>query len=310
MSQPALVEKRPSLNLIRLNNIMFATDFSASSLAALPYAAAVARRYGSKLFIAHAVQPHPYPLISGEAITFMDELEQGAQKEINELAESELLKGIEHKTLLGHGEITVVLDKFIKKHHIDLVITGTHGRRGFRRFFLGSVAEEIFRTSACPVLTVGPHVSHEALEGLFLRRVLYPTRLGEGSSPAARYAFSFASEYEARLTVLHVMSSETPDPAWQSAKSCYDQMQAQIPPEVKPWCEVDCHVATGDPAETILKIAGERKADLIVLGVKKASALATHRMGNVAYRVVTEAACPVLTIRDNSGLEVEGHRDL
>lgn len=298
MNQPALLEKPSSLNLINLKNILFTTDFSSSSLAALPYAAAVARQYGSKIFLAHAVQPHPYPLISGEAITFMDELVQGAQKEITELAGSGLLKGIEHKTLLGHGEIAMVLDKFIKQHNIDLVITGTHGRRGFRRFFLGSVAEEIFRTSACPVLTVGPHVSHKASENLSLRQVLYPTRLAEETAAATDYAFSFALEYEARLTVLHVMNNAVQEPEWQHAKYWYDRMEAQIPPEVKPWCKVDCHVAAGDPAEVILKIASELKADLIVLGVKKASALATHRMGNLAYRVVTEAACPVLTIRE------------
>lgn len=308
MSQPALQEKPPSLELITLNNILFTTDFSASSLAALPYAVAVARRYGAKIFLGHAVQPHPYPLVSGETITFLDELVQGAQKEIAELAQAELLKGIEHEALLGHGEIMWVLERFIREHHIDLVITGTHGRRGFRRFFLGSVAEEIFRTSPCPVLTVGPHVSPHAPESLSLHQVLYPTRLSEESSPAARYALSFALEYGARLTVLHVMNDVVQGPAWRSAKACYDQMQAQIPPEVKPWCEVDCHVATGDPAEMILNIAGERKADLIVLGVKRAPAPATHRMGNLAYRVVTEAACPVLTIRGDSGSESQGGR--
>jgi nucleotide-binding universal stress UspA family protein len=139
--------------------------------------------------------------------------------------------------------------------------------------------------------------------------VLYATRLAEESVSACRYALSFALEYGARLTMLHVMDATVQGPALESAKSCYDQMQAQVPLEAKPWCEVDCHVATGDPAETILKIAEERKADLIVLGVKKASALATHRMGNLAYRVVTEAECPVLTVRGNPDYETGGPRN-
>lgn len=303
MNPPALLEKPSSLKLVSLKNILFTTDFSTSSLAALPYAAAVARRYDSRVFLAHAVQPHPYPLVSGEAITFMDELVQGARKEITELAESKLLKGIEHKTLLGHGEIELVLDKFIREHEIDLIITGTHGRRGFRRFFLGSVAEEIFRNSACPVLTVGPHVSPGVSENFSVRQVLYPTSLSEHAAAATDYALSFALEYEARLTILHVMNHVDHGPEWQSAKDCFDRMQTQIPPEIKPWCKVDCHVASGDPAEMVLKTAGELRADLIVMGVKRASALATHRMGNLAYRVVTEAACPVLTVRDDSDHE-------
>ncbi|HLY63842.1 MAG TPA: universal stress protein [Terriglobia bacterium] len=300
MSQPALLEKAPSLKLINLKNILFTTDFSPSSLAALPYASVVARRYGATVFLGHAVQPNPYPLISGEAVAFMDELVQGAHRELAGLAECELLKGIEHKTLLGHGEIALVLDKFIKQHDIDLVITGTHGRLGFRRFFLGSVAEEIFRTSACPVLTVGPRVSSQPREKFSLHQVLYATSLAEESAPATNYALSFALEYEARLTVMHVMNNPAQGPEWRLAKNCYDRMEAQIPPEVKPWCKVDCHVAAGDPADMILKTASELKSDLIVLGVKRASALSTHRMGNLAYRVVTEAACPVLTIREAS----------
>jgi len=298
MNQPELMERRPAVGLISLDNILFATDFSSSSFAALPHAVAVARRYGSKVFLAHAVQPHPYPLVSGETITYLDELLQGAEKELKDLSQSPLLKDIEHETLLGHGEIIEVLARFIAGRRVDLVITGTHGRRGFRRFFLGSVAEEIFRTSPCPVLTVGPHVPHEAQQKMTLHHVLFPTDLSLESLAAVRYALSFAVEYAARLTILHVMQDSVRGPAWQAAKICYDKMQALIPDEVRPWCEADCLVETGDRAETILKIAKERQADLIALGLQKASALATHRMSNIAYRLVTEAACPVLTVRD------------
>ena len=218
MIEPALLEKRPSLHLVKLDNILFTTDFSSSSLAALPYAAAVARRYGSKIFLAHAVQPHPYPLVSGEAITFMDELVQGARKEINELAGSELLKGIEHQALLGHGEITVVLEKFVRDHHIDLVITGTHGRRGFRRFILGSVAEEMFRTTQCPVLTVGPHVAHAAPETLSLHHVLYATRLAEESACACSFALSFALPCGALHRGVHHMQHGEPRPVFKGKR--------------------------------------------------------------------------------------------
>jgi nucleotide-binding universal stress UspA family protein len=298
MNQPDVLEKRPVVGLISLDNILFATDFSSSSFAALPHAVAVARRYGSKIFIAHAVQPHPYPLVSGETITYLDELVQGAEKELKDLSKSPLLKDIEHISLLGHGEIIEVLSKFLAGHKVDLVITGTHGRRGFRRFFLGSVAEEIFRTSPCPVLTVGPHVPHEAPQKMALHHVLFPTDLSPESLAAVRYALSFAVEYAARLTILHVMHDAGRGPAWQAAKICYDKMQALIPEEVRPWCEADCLVETGDRAEIILRIAKERQADLIALGLQKASSLVTHRMSNIAYRVVTEATCPVLTVRD------------
>jgi nucleotide-binding universal stress UspA family protein len=158
------------------------------------------------------------------------------------------------------------------------------------------VAEEICRTITCPVLCVGPQVTSRSADFSF-KQILYPTDLSEESFSAAQYALSFALEYAAQLTVLHVAPGMMQTSTKPLARAFRDEVRGMIAVEVRSWCEPDCLVESGDPAETILRIAEERKTDLIVLGIRNPRALAIQRIGNVAYRVLAEAACPVLTVR-------------
>jgi nucleotide-binding universal stress UspA family protein len=282
---------------LKLKNILWTTDFSPASKASLPHAVAIARRYESKVYLAHVVVPHPYPMVSPEAAPYVEGLSQGAEKRLAELAKSEGLEGIPHELLLGHGEVAEELNIMVKDHQIDLLVLATHGRRGLRRFLLGSVAEEVWRTAECPVLTVGPHVSGRPAEEISLRQILYPTDLSVESFAAAPFALSFALEYESRLAILHVVPTAIRASARLLARAFRDELQEIFPSETVPWCEPECIVESGDPAETILRIAKERQADLVVLGVRTPEELAIQHVSNVAYPVVAGADCPVLTVR-------------
>jgi nucleotide-binding universal stress UspA family protein len=308
MDAPAatLTERLTATKPLKFSKILWATDFSPSSLASLPYVAAFSRRYQSRVYLAHVIVPHPYPLVSPEAVPYLDKLRQAASKHLSELSSSGQFDQIPHETLLGHGEVAEVLHGMIRDCEIDLVVVATHGRRGFRRSLLGSVAEEIWRTSTCPVLTVGPQVTRSAGAEIALRQILYPTDLSEQSLAAAPYALSFALEYSARLTVLHVVPSTIRASARLLTRAFRDEVREMIPAEAAPWCEPVCLVECGDPAETILRMAREGQADLIVLGVRSPRTLALQRAGNVAYRVVAEADCPVLTIQRVSVTRAEG----
>jgi len=282
---------------IKLKKILWTTDFSHASQASLPQAIALARRYESRLFLAHVVVPHPYPMVSPEAAPYVETLRQGSSRQLESIAESAELREIPHEILLGHGEVAEELKAMVSDHEIDLLVLATHGRRGLRHFLLGSVAEEIWRTAECPVLTVGPRVLERQGEDVALRQILYPTDLSGESFAAAPFALSFALEYGSRLTVLHVVPAAIRASSRLLARAFRDELQEIFPPETVPWCEPDCLVESGEPAETILKIASEREADLIVLGVRSPEALAKQHISNVAYPVVAGADCPVLTVR-------------
>lgn len=297
MDKPVAISEQIAAKPLKLKNILWTTDFSAASKASLPYTAAIARQYESKVYLAHVVVPNPYPMVSPEAAPYIQELRRGTSKRLSDLADSEQLAGIPHDTILGHGEVADELAKMVKEHEIDLLVLTTHGRRGLRRFLMGSVAEEVWRTAMCPVLTVGPHAIERSAHEITLRQILYPTDLSNESFAAAPFALSFAMEYDSRLTVLHVVPAAIRASARLLARAFRDELYQMFSSETVPWCEPDCVVESGEPAETILRIAKEREADLIVLGVRSPEELARQHISNVAYPVVAGADCPVLTVR-------------
>jgi nucleotide-binding universal stress UspA family protein len=300
MASMASHVKEIPVELIKLKQILFATDFSEASLAALPHVAALARRYGSKVYLAHVIEleAHPALLRLGRVSGTFREVDLDVRGRLMDLCQSKLLAEVPHEILVLRGELSHAVSEVIRQQAIDLVVAGTHGRGGFKHFLLGSGAEKIFRHVSCPVLTVGPHTFkvRGATEAGF-RHILYPTDLSEKGEVAARYAISLAAEYSAHLTVLHI----SPDPIvtdMLQMRELEQKMRRLVPAVEEPWCNADYLVDHGDPAETILKVAREELVDLIVLDIRKPGALAMF-LETTAYQVVAEAGCPVLTVRDH-----------
>jgi nucleotide-binding universal stress UspA family protein len=185
----------------------------------------------------------------------------------------------------------------VRQKHIDLAILSTHGRTGFKRLLLGSVAEELFRSLPCPVLTVGPHVSTRFATQTEVKEVLFPTDLSIESGDVFPYLASLAAESVAHITLLHVVPGE--DRRHPSAMDEHDSlrsaMQRMFCPKIDPRCQVKLVVEAGDPVERILAHSRSDKADLIGFGVRKAGEISTHFRSSVPYKVVLEAECPVLT---------------
>ena len=143
-----------SITPITLKNILYLTDFSAPSKAALPCAMTMARNYGAVIHALHVLVSARHDCINPDLrAAFVRADEELAQTEMGKLGSE--LAGITHQTIVERGvDIWPAIDKAIKDHGIDLVVLGTHGRSGSLR--LGSAAEEIYHRSPVPVLTIGP----------------------------------------------------------------------------------------------------------------------------------------------------------
>lgn len=143
---------------MEIRRILFATDFSEGSSHALPYAVDIAKRYGAKLYFVHVVYDLTttagwyVPNTSVEEI--YRDIEKGARAELEKITTDEItgVPEIEYTVLKGtpHEEIT----KFVLEKQIDLIVLGTHGRKGIDRVLFGSTAEQIVRNAPCPVLSV------------------------------------------------------------------------------------------------------------------------------------------------------------
>jgi universal stress protein A len=138
--------------------ILFATDFSDASKRAFQEAISTSRRNGAELTIAHAYQlPNlgTPVLVSPDVYDEWDHrLREDAEKRLNTLVEEAAREGVIASALVLFGDPDEVLVQAAKDRAADLLVMGTHGRRGVSRLFLGSVASRVISTAPCPVLTV------------------------------------------------------------------------------------------------------------------------------------------------------------
>jgi nucleotide-binding universal stress UspA family protein len=293
---------------VTFRNILLASDYSASANLAMPYAAGMARSFGATLYAMHVQEPINYALPPG---TWQGlELTRGMEEKFLVEAIRRDFPEVRPHVLHADGVVWRAVDLAIRKHEIDLVVVGTRGRTGIGKALLGSVAEEILRHARCPALTVGPQACHEAGRRGRIASILFATDFGAASLAAAPIAVSLAEEYQAKLTLLHVMEKRVAgqmDMPCDASEKCEERLRALVAEEVKMWCEphyvVDCGVGdrSGAAWERILGQAQARDVDLIVMGVHEPEGLLpgaeTHLEIATVHGVVAHARVPVLTVR-------------
>lgn len=316
LSSTALAEPEAKAKpFVSVKNVLFATDFSATSDAALPYAAAICRRFGASLVAVHVLSEASLLMMTGG----VDYVSMGTIYEdaINEAKERldhicDRLEGIPHRSYVRHGQVWKTLESIIHENEIDLIVLGTHGRTGLGKLLLGSVAEDILRHAACPVLTVGPKVSGHAklpasAEGhdlaafeLEIRQIVCATNFGKNSEVIVNAATSLADEFRARLTVLHVIEDYTQvgrQPG--TMEEGMHRLQELIPAGAGLQYAPEFLLEFGSAPERILKAVADREADMIVLGARSSAEIGTsHFPWSAAHHVIAQAHCPVLTIRE------------
>jgi nucleotide-binding universal stress UspA family protein len=279
---------------LQLKNILFATNFSPGAAAAVPYAAALAKRYGAKLYV---VEVRPLadristPSAGGQSMAEAGKIdsERKKQKILASFPE------IQPEVLLKRGSLWSNIAAVIEVNQIDLIVIGTSGRSGITKLFLGSPAEEIFRKAACPVFAVGPR-SPQPKRGGEMTSILCATDL-RAQSTVIPYAISLAQDYEAHLIFLHVIeSSETAE-----LPRAAELLRNLVPKEAELTSFPECLVERGRASEKTVDLAAQLQVDLIVMGARPLDGRfrgpTTHLPLTTAHKVVLQAPCPVLTVR-------------
>jgi nucleotide-binding universal stress UspA family protein len=280
-----------------IERILFATDFSATSNNAASYARILARRFSSSVEIAHVIEPaslkpHDEPIVSGAE----EDRRRLVGDKLERLREDFAALGIAARTVSREGNrASLSLLKIVTEQKIDLIVVGTHSKSGVERRVLGSTAEQLIRSSGCPVFTVGPHAKQPP--PLFFERIVYATDFLIEAAKAGFYAVSFAEDSGAHLYVCHVLAKPEarsgmrtlPDSAFHSA------LKQMIPDSSYDWCKPECVVEHGDAAEAILELGARVHADLIVLGAHKDWSWLTPEDSGLVPSVWSRAACPILT---------------
>ncbi len=303
---------------LKPRSILIATDFSEASEKALRYSLALARFYGSKLCLAHVVSSLGLAMAGPSAIAACEEavLREATDLE-DSLIQTGALTGIQHKFIVRRGELWPELREIIRQESADLLVVGTHGRHNIAKLFFGSIAEQIFRQSDCPVLTFGPHTDGRLWfeTSSTHRTFLFATDFGHASLHGLPQAIAAANQFGAKLAFLSIIPAapSSTDEAltdWQEdARMRIQQRLAELADnaglDLRP--ELYAEFEPGRPvSEKILETADKLRADLIIMGLHDSAhtGIISHLDLATTYDVLCQAGSPVLTVNCFSGHDV------
>ncbi|WP_412069947.1 universal stress protein [Rubrivirga sp. IMCC43871] len=287
-----------------IETILFPTDFSACAESAYRHAAYLADRLGATLHVLHVVEDEAAPerdwpegtgtlMISAADIAAdlgLPEPEADADGVDVPLVETEVV---------GRDAATAILD-LAYDEEVGLIVMGTHGRRGWRRGTLGSVAEAVSRRAPCPVLTVRPDDADRAWPPRRILLALAADAVDTGTlPPAGRWAVRLAAAYGAPLDLVHVASPIAEAIGEdETAEFVLEAMAERLRAEPAGAADVRVHVVTGDAATSLRELALRTHAHLVVVGTHARTGVGRALIGSVAEEVARTAPCPVLIVRD------------
>ncbi len=297
--------------MLRVSKILFPTDFSDASKKALDHALLWAELQDAQLLLLHVLALETAdPFNPEHHFPSPEELEEHLHK----LADSEMARFLQphrekplaiHEFVRTAPEIERGILDFATEQDVDLLVLGTHGRRGPAHLLMGSVASEILRRSDRPVLIVPARGDRPAGR---IRRVLAPVDFSVPSRLAAAHAREVASRFGATLELFHVLPDlEVPLPMNPAGVGASATIVQELEPQAAaaleemarvegPQVVIETAVWHGPAAASILNRAAETDADLIVLATQGRSGLDRLILGSVSERVARLSECAVLVI--------------
>lgn len=301
--------------MVRIKSILCPIDFSDFSRHAFDRAVAIARGTGASVSTVHVVPFRPATFSPDLGVRGVDAFM------LTDAERSRVTADLERfLTPAAVGDVPVTCDVLeARSVHVeivaqadrlraDLIVMGTHGRSGWQRLLMGSVTEKVLRTARPPVLTVGGSEDGAPASDFSFKRILCAIDFSKCSLAALRYAASLAEPAGASLTALYVSEWAPmgfdpligPPTDLAGLRLAAESLGRERLSEViaGSGCKnVEQIVASGKPHHEILRVAAERGADLIVLGMHGRNPLHKMFFGSTAEPVVRRSHCPVLTVR-------------
>jgi nucleotide-binding universal stress UspA family protein len=294
--------------MLKIKLIVCPVDFSEFSIRAYHYAVSLAEHYRAKLVAQHIVELWRYPYADyaasqGDYQEFWRALREGGEERLREFVKKHTHDEIQPELVVHEGIAADSILSFAQARKADVIVMGTHGRRGFDRLVLGSVTDRVMRTAPCPVLAISKlahdfmaageerhHVHH-------LSRILFCTDFSENSERALNYAISATAEYDAELALLHVLEDVPSTPKREETiATATERLNKLIPWEERKTLKTKTAVRIGKPYEQIIQFALEAQIDMVTMGVSGRGTFDRAVFGSTTYRVIQLGPCPVLAV--------------
>lgn len=287
--------------MLNIQTILCPTDLSETSLKAVPLATEFARIHGADLHLLnvhllHSITP------SEEDVPFPGEAE--ARSALETSAEGIQWSRVVHEVTRGVNAAPTILD-YAADHDVDLIVMGSHGRRGFRRLLLGSVTEEVVRTARCPVLVVR-HLP-DAPAPSEVDRVIAPIDFSAFTDGQVESALEIATTFDVPLELVHAVE---PIPYVQMSypiavdvedfKRHAKRRIDQLVEELDDGRLVSGRAVVGMADDVVMEFAEESEAPLVVMSSHGHSGVTRLLLGSTTERLLRRAPCPVLVTHPNA----------
>lgn len=272
--------------------ILSAVDLGPLSLDVLRWSGFFGRSFGSQIEVFHAYwldYPRYITESSADSLLKNSEVQREAiGSELGVLAEKHLGSKVAWSVRIAEGHVTAELLARLEGAPVDLVAVGSHGRSGFARLMLGSVAETLIRSVAIPVLVA--RSSREEKPELAVRDILVPVNFTPHSEKGVEIASELASRFGARLHIIHAVEGKG------SREKAFRELCDWVPSSSRRQCEIKEVVREGNAAEQVVLAAREESVDLVVLGAEHRPFLEFTTLGTTAERVVRHSPCSTLVL--------------
>lgn len=268
-------------------SVLVPVDLSETSMAALRYARLFHEQLGASVTVLHAerLEVPPYFTQSQEA-ELLDVARKARRRAVEEVARASAeVLGFRPEVRIEEGYPSAVILDAVARGAYDLIVLGTHGRRGPSRLWLGSVTERVIRASSVPVLAVRDGASASGIQ-----RVFCPVTAGEASALALGYAVSVAEAFSAELHVLRAVGG-----APGALPEC-----PEVTDDLRARCEVVEKTVEGSPADAFVAGAREAKADLVVIAGEHPDSLFGELFSTTSDQILRRMAIPLVVVPPDS----------
>ncbi|MCK5350010.1 MAG: universal stress protein [Desulfobacula sp.] len=322
---------------IKPKKIMCAIDFSDFTNSILSYGKSLASEFGSTLYLCHIVSGALMVSSFGHSYIAYTDVKgdriRHAKDRLKKIAEA---SDIDCEIIVSYGHAADEIDQTARKNNVDMIIAATHGGSGVKRFLIGSVTDRLVKILSCPLLVLHARENHlvSAIEeSIKLNRILVGCDFSPDSKLAFDYALSLAQEFQTQLYLAHVirpteqidltaydyvkiqegdhigwtrseyldLQKNATDKDWQKKSSLLSRLERQlshmVPENSRNWCSPVTILLEGQPYKELINYAEKKEVDMIVVGVRGHSLLEQFLVGSTTDRVISQASCSVLVVR-------------
>jgi nucleotide-binding universal stress UspA family protein len=283
-------------SIVDLSRVLAAVDFSSPARSAFEYALALATRHGAELVVVQAVPPEqPFNHEGRERSALKTSLRRMAEE-----------ANLEFTYRVQHGDPAEIILLHAQSIRPDVIVIGSHQRRGLERWRVGSVSEHVVAQASVPVLVV-PARLRLAATGAF-RHVAVAVDPTAAPDAAVQHALQVATDATERITLLHAVpgfESGVPPHFYgygvaeyqrQLARDARHAMQLAAPVKRESRPAIYTRVLRGETATDFSRVLESIGADLLVVGVPRRGILARALFGTTAARLLKAIDIPMLAV--------------